>query len=48
LRNGSPFSTVIFARQLDVSIGQCVNDLEIIAKSGTLEEAMNQVVYLPL
>jgi hypothetical protein len=48
LRNGTPFATVIFARQLDVSIGQCIADLEIIAKSATPEEAMNQVVYLPL
>ena len=48
LRNGSRFSTVIFARQLDVSIGQCVVDLETIAKSGMPEEAVNQVVYLPL
>ena len=39
---------VIFARQLEVSIGQCIADLEIIAKSATPEEAMNQVVYLPL
>ncbi len=48
LRNGNLFSTVIFARQLDVSIGQCVSDLETIAKSGTPDEAVNQVVYLPL
>ena len=30
------------------AIRQCVNDLEIIAKSGAPEEATNQVVYLPL
>ena len=48
LRSGTPFSTVIFARQTDVSIGRCVTDLEIIVKSARPEEAMNQVVYLPL
>jgi predicted nuclease of predicted toxin-antitoxin system len=47
-RSGQMFSTVIFARQLDVSIGRCVADLEIIAKSATPEEALNQIVYLPL
>jgi len=48
MRRGQPFATLIFARQLDVSIGQCLADLEIIAKSATPEEAMNQVVFLPL
>jgi predicted nuclease of predicted toxin-antitoxin system len=48
LRTNRSFATVIFARQLDVSIGQCVADLELIAKSGLHEEALNQVVYLPL
>jgi len=33
---------------MEVSIGQCIADLEIIAKSATPEEAMNQVIYLPL
>jgi hypothetical protein len=47
-RIGQMFSTVVFARQLDVSIGRCVADLEIIAKSATPEEALNQILYLPL
>lgn len=48
LRAGTSFATVIFARQLDVSIGQCVMDLEIISKSGQSEETLGQVIYLPL
>lgn len=48
MRKGQSFATVVFARQLEVSIGQCIADLEIIAKSAAPEEAMNQVVYLPL
>jgi hypothetical protein len=48
VRRAEPFATVVFARQLEVSIGQCIADLEIIAKSATPEEAMNQVIYLPL
>ncbi|MEO6184010.1 MAG: DUF5615 family PIN-like protein [Verrucomicrobiota bacterium] len=48
LRTEKPFATVVFARQLDVSIGQCVADLEIISKSGKPEEIIGQVIYLPL
>ena len=48
LRETKPFATVVFARQTEVSIGRCVSDLEIIAKTATPEEAMNPVVYLPL
>jgi hypothetical protein len=39
---------VIYAHQLHVSIGTCVRDLEIIAKSGEEAELNNQVVFLPL
>lgn len=48
LRGGTPFCTVVFARQTEVSIGRCVNDLEILAKAAEPEEAMSQIVYLPL
>lgn len=45
---GQPFAGVIYAHQLHVSIGTCVRDLEIIAKSGEEAELNNQVVFLPL
>ena len=45
---GQPFSGLIYAHQLRVSIGQCVRDLELIAKLGTPEELANQVLFLPL
>ncbi len=45
---GINFSGVIFARQSRVSIGDCIRDLEIIAKVGTLEEFGNRVQFLPL
>ena len=48
LRTGKPFATVVFGRQLEVSIGRCIADLELIAKAGQEEEAANQVTYLPL
>jgi hypothetical protein len=43
-----PFSGVIYAHQLRVTIGVCVQDLEILAKSSDESEMENQVIYLPL
>ncbi|MBE0540515.1 MAG: DUF5615 family PIN-like protein [Verrucomicrobia bacterium] len=48
LRAGEQFATVVHAAQLEVSIGRCVTDLEIIAKAGLPEETVGQVIYLPL
>ena len=36
-REGMPFSGVIYAHQLRVSIGACIQDLEIIAGAGEVE-----------
>ncbi len=47
-RAGKVFSGVIYAHQLRVTIGICVQDLEIIAKSADASEMENQVIYLPL
>lgn len=47
-RSGIPFVGVIYAHQLKVSIGTCVEDLEIIAKAGEPEDLANRVQYLPL
>ncbi len=47
-RTGIPFCGVIYAHQLRVSIGRCVQDLEIIAKAGDPEDLMNGVMFLPL
>ena len=47
-RDEIPFSGVIYSHQLRVTIGVCVQDLEIIAKSGEPEDLENQIVYLPL
>ena len=48
LRSGERFASVVYAHQLEVSIGRCVRDLEVIAKAGLPEEAVGQVIYLPL
>ncbi len=47
-QEGIPFGGVIFARQLRVSIGVCINDLEIVAKAGEPEDLANRVEYIPL
>ncbi|HMA94282.1 MAG TPA: DUF5615 family PIN-like protein [Polyangiaceae bacterium] len=45
-RSGEPFASVIFARQLDVSIGRCTGELEILAKGATPEDATGQLIFL--
>ena len=44
----SQVSGVIYGHQLRVTIGVCIQDLEIIAKSAESEELQNQVLFLPL
>ena len=47
-RTSIAFAGVIYAHQLRVSIGRCVEDLELIAKATDLEEWRNRVEFLPL
>jgi hypothetical protein len=47
-RQGIPFHGVIYAHQLRISIGTCIEDLEIIAKAGEPEDLLNAVKFLPL
>jgi hypothetical protein len=42
------FADVIYAHQLNITIGQCVSDLELIAKVYEPEDLANRVEYLPL
>jgi predicted nuclease of predicted toxin-antitoxin system len=42
------YGGVIYAHQQDVSIGQCVQDLELITTAGTEADVVNRVIYLPL
>lgn len=46
-RAGIPFRGIVYAHQLRVSIGRCVEDLELIAKAGEPADLMNQVIFLP-
>lgn len=47
-RGGIPFPGVVYAHQLKVTVGQCVNDLEIIAKTSDPADLANRVEFLPL
>jgi predicted nuclease of predicted toxin-antitoxin system len=46
--SGTPFSGVIYAHQLHVSIGDCVRDLELVAKTAEADELAGTVIFLPL
>jgi hypothetical protein len=46
--NEESFLGVIYAHQLRISIGACINDLEFLAQAGKPEDFINQVIYLPL
>ena len=45
---GILFHGVIYAHQLRVSIGACINDLELIAKVADPDDLINSVLFLPL
>ena len=47
-REGQPFAGVIYAHQLAITVGQCVHDLELIAKAAAPEDLRNRVEFLPL
>ena len=47
-KRGILFQGVIYAHQLRISIGACVNDLEIIVKAAEPDELVNTVIFLPL
>jgi hypothetical protein len=45
---GRPFCGLIFAHPLQVSIGQCVRDLELVAKATDPDDWVNAIIRLPL
>jgi hypothetical protein len=47
-QTGETFAGVIYGHQLNVTIGRCIDDLELIANVTEPEEWANKVVYLPL
>ena len=47
-QDSRPFCGVVYAHQLRVTIGTCVDELEIIAKAGEPSDMLEKVVFLPL
>lgn len=47
-RDRRHFAGVIYAHQLRISTGQCIDDLELLAKVGEPEDFANRVEFLPL
>lgn len=47
-QTGEMFAGVIYAHQLNITVGRCIKDLELIAKATEFEEWLNNTVYLPL
>lgn len=45
---GIPFAGLVYAHPLRISIGACIRDLELIAKTISPAEFLNQVCFLPL
>ena len=46
--SGTAFPGVVYARPRDTTIGDCVRDLELVAKACSEEDCRNRVQYLPL
>jgi hypothetical protein len=42
------FYGVVYAHQLRVSIGTCIDDLETIAKAASSEDVIDSILFLPL
>jgi predicted nuclease of predicted toxin-antitoxin system len=47
-QSGEFFCGVIYAHQLNITVGKCIADLELIAKASEPEEWANSTAYLPL
>jgi hypothetical protein len=45
---GEAFAGVVYAHQLNVTIGRCVEDLALIAEAGEPPDLENVLEYLPL
>lgn len=43
-----PFAGVVFAHQQRASVGQCVEDLELIAECCSAAEVSGRVIFVPL
>ena len=46
--SGREFAGIVYAHQLRITIGQAINDLELIAKVMTADEMGNRIEFLPI
>jgi len=47
-RNGESFSGIVYCHILNITIGQCIKDLELISNIYSSDEMMNRVEFLPV
>ncbi len=47
-REGRPLAGVICAHQLRITVGRCIDDLELVAKANEPQDFTSRVEYLPL
>jgi predicted nuclease of predicted toxin-antitoxin system len=47
-RSGEFFAGVVAADELNITVGQCIEDLELVAKVYDPEDMANKLEYLPL
>ena len=47
-KSGTGFPGLVFAHQLHATIGQCIDDLELICWVMEPDEIENRVIYIPL
>lgn len=47
-RAGSDFAGLIYAHQMSLSVGDCIAQLELVAKASDSEELRGRVLFLPL
>jgi predicted nuclease of predicted toxin-antitoxin system len=48
LRTNKPFSGIVYAHTLLISVRQCLDDLELVAKAGNADDFRNHIEFLPL
>jgi predicted nuclease of predicted toxin-antitoxin system len=47
-QTGEKFTGVVYAHQLNITIGECITDLVLIADSTDQNQWINRVMFLPL
>lgn len=48
LKTNKEFSGIIYAHPLKITIGECIQNLELISNVVTINEIKNQIIFLPI